>query len=213
MGGDKALLELAGRPLVLYMVEKLRPLVAEITLVGAPERYAHLGLPVLPDCEAGRGPVAGIVTALRATRHDWNLIVACDLPLLDPRLLELDLNEAAAAPEMCDAIVPQTEAGAKGWPRTQAHYGTGNEAGEGESGWVRGWQPLAAAYHRRGLPAFERVLASDHPKISRAYDALRVRALIPDVLARFAFSPRMFNNINSPEDYDEAKRILEAGVS
>jgi molybdopterin-guanine dinucleotide biosynthesis protein A len=78
---------------------------------------------------------------------------------------------------------------------------------------VRGWQPLAAAYHRRCLPAFERVLASDHPKISRAYDALRVRALIPDVLARFAFSPRMFNNINSPEDYDEAKRILGAGVS
>ena len=187
MGGDKALLPLAGRPLVLHMVEKLRPLVAEITLVGAPERYAHLGLPVLPDCEAGRGPVAGIVTALRATRHDWNLIVACDLPLLDPRLLELDLNEAAAAPDFCDAIVPQTEAGAKGW------------------------QPLAAAYHRRCLPAFERVLASDHPKISRAYDALRVRALTPDVLARFAFSPRMFNNINSPEDYDEARRILEAG--
>ncbi|MGH8726415.1 MAG: molybdenum cofactor guanylyltransferase [Burkholderiales bacterium] len=187
MGGDKALLELAGRPLVLHMVEKLRPLVSEVTLVGAPERYSHLGLPVLPDCEAGRGPVAGIVTALRATRHDWNLIVACDLPLLDPRLLELALSEAAAAPELYDAIVPQTESG------------------------PRGWQPLAAAYHRRCLAAFERVLASDHPKITRAYDALRVRALTPDLLARFAFSPRMFNNVNSPEEYDEARRILEAG--
>ncbi|MGH9814306.1 MAG: molybdenum cofactor guanylyltransferase, partial [Candidatus Acidiferrales bacterium] len=185
MGGDKALLPLAGRPLVLHMVEKLRPLVAEVALIGAPERYAHLGLPVLPDCEAGRGPLAGIVTALRATRFDWNLIVACDLPFLDPALLELDLNEAAAATDFCDAIVPQTEAGPKGW------------------------QPLAAAYHRRCLPAFERVLASDHPKISRAYDSLRVRALTPDALARFAFSPRMFNNVNSPEDYAEAKRILE----
>ena len=185
MGGDKALLELAGRPLVFRMVEKLRPLVSEVTLVGAPERYAHLGLPVLPDCEDGRGPVAGIVTALRATRFDWNLIVACDLPFLDPALLELALSETEAVRDNCDAVVPQTEAGPKGW------------------------QPLAAAYHRRCLPAFERILASGHPKITLAYDELRVRALTPDVLARFAFSPRMFNNVNSPEDYAEAKRILE----
>jgi len=185
MGGDKALLPLAGRPLVLHMVEKLRPLVSEVMLVGAPERYAHLGLPVLPDCEAGRGPVAGIVTALRATRHDWNLVVACDLPLLDPRLFELDLNQATVAPDLYDAIVPQTEPGQEGW------------------------QPLAAAYHRRCLPAFERVLASHHPKISHAYGVLRVRALTPEELSRFAFDLRMFNNVNSPEDYDEARRILE----
>jgi molybdopterin-guanine dinucleotide biosynthesis protein A len=129
--------------------------------------------------------VAGIVTALRATRHDWNLIVACDLPFLSRALLELDLNEAEAARDNCDAVVPQTEVGPKGW------------------------QPLAAAYHRRCLPAFERVLASDHPKISHAYDALRVRALTPEVLAQFAFDPRMFNNVNSPEDYEAAKRIVE----
>jgi molybdopterin-guanine dinucleotide biosynthesis protein A len=185
MGGDKALLELAGRPLVLHMVEKLRPLVSEVTLVGAPERYAHLGLPVLPDCEAGRGPVAGIVTALRATRHEWNLILACDLPFLARSLVELALNEGEAARDNCDAIVPQTEAGPKGW------------------------QPLAAAYHRRCLPAFERVLASGRPKITDAYDDLRVRALTPEMLARFAFDPRMFNNVNSPENYEEAKRILK----
>lgn len=185
MGGDKALLELAGRPLVLHMVEKLRPLVSEVALVGAPERYAHLGLPVLADCEVGRGPVAGIVTALRAARFDWNLIVACDLPFLDPALLELALSEAEAARGNCDAVVPQSEAGPKGW------------------------QPLAAAYHRRCLPAFERVLASDHPKITHAYDTLRVRALTPDLLAQFAFASRMFNNVNSHEDYEEAKRILE----
>ncbi len=183
MGGDKALLELAGRPLVLHMVEKLRPLVSDFTLVGAPERYAHLGLPVLPDCEAGRGPVAGIVTALRATRSDWNLILACDLPLLEDRFLELMLSEAMAGED--DAVVPQTEPGPKGW------------------------QPLAAAYHRRCLLEFDRILAGDHRKITRAYDALRVRALTPDMLARFAFSPRMFNNVNSPEDYEEARRILE----
>jgi molybdopterin-guanine dinucleotide biosynthesis protein A len=129
--------------------------------------------------------VAGIVTALRATQHDWNLIVACDLPFVAGALLELLLGEAARG--SCDAVVPHTEPGPKGW------------------------QPLCAAYHRHCLPAFERVLSSDHPKVSRAYQSFRVRALTADVLAQVAFTPRMLKNVNSPEDYEEAKRILELG--
>jgi len=180
MGRNKALLEIGGRPMALRMVELMRPLVAEVALVGAPERYGHLGVPVLADCEAGCGPLAGIVTALRATRVDWNLILACDLPFLEASFLEMLLSEASAGERDC--AVPQPP---------------------------DGWQPLCAVYHRRCLPAFERVLASDYPKISVAFDALRVRALTPELLAQFAFDPRMFKNVNSPEEYEEAKRILE----
>ena len=181
MRADKALLEIGGQPLALRMVELIRPLAAEVALVGSPERYKHLGVPVLADCEAGRGPLAGIVTALRATRHDWNLILACDLPFLESSFLERLRAEASAGEH--DAVVPQP---------------------------ADGWQPLCAAYHRRCLPALERVLASDYPKITVAFDALRVRALTSPELARFAFSPRMFKNMNSREDYEEAKRILES---
>ena len=39
-------------------------------------------------------------------------------------------------------------------------------------------------------------------------DSLRVRALTPDRLSQFAFNPRLFKNMNSPEEYEEAKRIL-----
>jgi len=179
MGRDKALLEIGGRPMALRMVERVRPLVAEVALVGAPERYGHLGVPVLADCEAGRGPLAGIVTALRATRLDWNLIVACDLPFLEASFLDMLLSEAN---DEYDAVVPRP---------------------------ADGWQPLCAAYHRRCLPAFERVLMSEYPKISVAFDSLRVRALVPGRLARFAFNPRMFKNMNSREDYEEAKRIIK----
>lgn len=180
MGGDKALLEIGGRPMALRMDELVRPLVAEVALVGAPERYGHLGVPVLADSEAKRAPLTGIVTALRATRHDWNLVLACDLPFLEAGFLEWLLSEASAGEH--DAVVPKP---------------------------ADGWQPLCAAYHRRCLPAFERVLASDHPKISVAFDALRVRALTPELLAKFAFDPRMFKNMNSPEEYEEARRILK----
>jgi molybdopterin-guanine dinucleotide biosynthesis protein A len=166
--------------MALRMVELVQPLVAEVALVGAPERYAHLGTPVLADCEAGRGPLAGIVTALRATQFDWNLVVACDLPFLDAGFLEFLLSEASAGERDC--AVPQP---------------------------ADGWQPLCAVYHRRCLPAFERVLASNYPKITVAFEALRVHAVTPDRLAQIAFDPRMFKNVNSPEEYEEAKRILE----
>ena len=59
MGKDKALLEIGGQPMALRMVELVRPLVAEVALVGSPERYGHLGVPVLADCEVGRGPLRG----------------------------------------------------------------------------------------------------------------------------------------------------------
>lgn len=181
MGTDKGLLEIGGRPLALRMVELVRPMVAEVALVGAPERYAHLGVPVLADSEAKRAPLTGIVTALRDTRHDWNLVLACDLPFLEAGFLEFLLAAASASERDC--AVPQS---------------------------ADGWQPLCAVYHRRCLPAFERVLASNYPKISVAYETLRVHAITPDQLARFAFSERMFKNMNSRQDYEEAKRILES---
>lgn len=180
MGRDKALLELQGQPLVLRTVERLQPVVAEVTLVGAPERYSGLGLRTLADGKMNGGPLAGIVTALRTSGHDWNLVVACDLPYLETRFLEFLLERARVRPEP-DAVIPQT----------------GDD-----------WQPLCAAYHRRSLPALERVLSTDHPKIARAFAELRVRAVTSDELRRFAFSEQLFKNMNTPEDYAEAQRAL-----
>ncbi len=179
MGSDKGLLGLGGRPLVLWTVERLRPLVAEVVLVGAPERYGHLGLPVLADREANRGPLGGLATALAATEYDWNLVLACDLPYLETRFLEFLLELAGVAD--ADAVVPET----------QGH-----------------WQPLCAAYHRRCLPAFERVLAGGHPRIVLAFEQIRVRALSSEELQRFAFEEQILKNMNTPEDYAEAKRLL-----
>jgi len=180
MGRDKALLPLAGQPLALRVAACLKTVAAEVALVGEPDRYVGLGLPVLADREAGKGPLAGIVTALGASSHDWNLVVACDLPFVEPRFLEFLLAQAAEGE--VDTVVPHVDGR---------------------------WQPLCAVYHRRALLVFERVLAEGNPRVARAFEAMRVRAVTEEELERFAFPRRMLKNMNTPEDYEEAKQLLE----
>lgn len=68
-GADKALLPLAGRPLVAHLIARLRPQCAALAINagGDPVRFAFTGLPVLGDETPGQpGPLAGILAAL-----DW----------------------------------------------------------------------------------------------------------------------------------------------
>src|SRR6185437_8626930 len=63
MGRDKAMLELAGKPLVQRAVEKLRRVCAEVFVVGnRPELEAYA--PVVQDLHEECGPLGGIEAAL-----------------------------------------------------------------------------------------------------------------------------------------------------
>jgi molybdopterin-guanine dinucleotide biosynthesis protein A len=86
MGRDKALLELAAKPLVLHAVTKLQRICAEVSILGGNselEAYA----PLVRDLYNGCGPMAGIEAALRSSKHDWNLILPVDVPFLPTFLL------------------------------------------------------------------------------------------------------------------------------
>ena len=86
MGGvDKGLVELDGRPMVAWVLERLAPQVGEL-LINAnqnPERYAAFGHPVVADEIGGfAGPLAGLHAALAAARTPWVVTVPCDSPFL-----------------------------------------------------------------------------------------------------------------------------------
>ena len=127
MGRDKALLPVAGSSAVggsspagglspagrLTMVERTAELVRaaanSVTLIGMPERYAHLGLPVVADVVEDCGPIGGVLTALTVTQADSNLIVACDMPGLTADFL---LRLLAAARDFASTcLVPETASG------------------------------------------------------------------------------------------------------
>ncbi|TAN56249.1 MAG: molybdenum cofactor guanylyltransferase MobA [Rhodospirillales bacterium] len=89
-GADKALIQLAGRPLIAYAVERLQPQATALAISanGDPARFASFGLPVLPDpLPDFPGPLAGILAGMdwaKAVCPDcrWLLTVPCDTPFL-----------------------------------------------------------------------------------------------------------------------------------
>ena len=103
-GADKALLDWHGRPLVLHVAAQVAQAAGSVTLVGAPDRYLALGLPVIPDPVTGFGPLAGLWAALDHSQADWNLVVACDLPHLHAAFLADLLHRANA--EDPDVLLP-----------------------------------------------------------------------------------------------------------
>lgn len=66
-GADKAMVSLAGRPLVSHVQDRLEPQVERLALSanGAAARFGFTGLPVLADAQP-QGPLSGVLAAL-----DW----------------------------------------------------------------------------------------------------------------------------------------------
>lgn len=112
MGRDKALLLVDGVPLAVRVATALRAAGAsEVVAVGgdAPA-LAAVGLATVPDRWPGEGPLGGLLTGMAAAREPIVVTAACDLPSLDPRVVDR-LVGALAASDSVDALaaVPVVE--------------------------------------------------------------------------------------------------------
>jgi molybdopterin-guanine dinucleotide biosynthesis protein A len=113
-GGDKALHEVAGRPLLAHAIERLQPQVSRIMLNanGDASRFSAFGLPVAPDSVEGfAGPLAGVLAGLdwaaeNAPDCDRVVTVATDAPLFPGDLVSRFL--AATENEKTDLACSET---------------------------------------------------------------------------------------------------------
>ncbi|MEO5349559.1 MAG: molybdenum cofactor guanylyltransferase [Magnetococcus sp. YQC-3] len=90
-GVEKALLPLAGRPLLRHVLERLSPQVDRLVISanGDPARFLPFALPVVADLRnQWLGPLAGVEAAFARTDAEWLLSVAVDLPFLPTDLAE-----------------------------------------------------------------------------------------------------------------------------
>ncbi len=87
MGQEKALLTLAGRPLVAHAVTKLDQLCVKVSILSSnPELAAYA--PLVADVHPGCGPMSGIEAALLSAGQAWSLILPVDLPFPPAAFLE-----------------------------------------------------------------------------------------------------------------------------
>ena len=86
MGGrDKGLVELAGRPMIEHVIERVKPQVGSVVINAnrCLDEYRRYGFPLISDARGGfEGPLAGMATALRRCDVAWVMTVPCDSPLL-----------------------------------------------------------------------------------------------------------------------------------
>ena len=180
MGRDKALLEIGGVPLLVRIARLLTPRVAAVKVIGPPERYAALGFPVVPDDRPGQGPLGGLLTALRTSSSEWNLVVGCDLPHLSGEWLEWLIARGLESP--AEAVVPETE---------------------------RGLEPLCAMYRSSCAAALAAAFSQGERKLTEVVSRLTLEKITATQWKAFDPDRVLFKNMNTPADYEQARARLE----
>jgi molybdenum cofactor guanylyltransferase len=184
LGQDKRRLRLwgeSGPTLLEHTLAIARSLSDDVLVVlNDPAAWPRLPARLLPDRWPDAGPLGGIATGLAAARHEWSLVLAADLPLLDAGLL----RELLEQPRRGVALVPR-------------------RAGESRNG--AGDEPLHALYHRACLPLLERRLAQGERQVVAALAELEAQVFSVD-----ESDPRRrsFTNINTPEQLRQVTAAL-----
>ena len=110
LGRNKAVEPVGGEPLVDRVIGRLSDVASQIVVVvNDKERAAELRLPseakVVQDAYPDCGSLGGIFTGLRGADLGWGLVVACDMPFLNVKLLQ----HLVSSTDGFDAVVPMLE--------------------------------------------------------------------------------------------------------
>lgn len=104
MGGqDKGLIDWQGRPLIAHLHAKVRDLTDDLIISCNRNQalYRAFADRLVADEQADfPGPMAGIRAGLQAARHDFLLVIPCDVPNIDLALLQAMRERAASTPQL-----------------------------------------------------------------------------------------------------------------
>ncbi|WP_373536190.1 molybdenum cofactor guanylyltransferase [Microcoleus sp.] len=110
MGTDKALLEIEGKSLLQRALEVAASVTPQVYVLTAwPDRYRSTlteQSQFLLEYNPGSGPLVALTQGLTEIPADWILLLACDLPLLEPQIIQNWASQLTAIPQSTLAIVP-----------------------------------------------------------------------------------------------------------
>ena len=183
MGIDKRFLKLGGATLVRRALSVYERIFTEILIVVAEPvpELTDMGHQVVTDLIPNYATIGGLYTGLSLSHTPRVFAAACDMPFLNPRII-------GHLVEYCgdDVVMPK--------------LGTG-------------LQPMHAVYAKTCLPYFERMMANNNLSIQAVlgHHELQVRLVTEEVLRTFDPQLMSFLNLNTPEDAELARQIVEQG--
>lgn len=178
----KALIQLGDKSVIERLISVLSSQFEEIVIVADEiERYADLGLEILIDLIPGRGPLVGLYTGLTAIRSPYGFVVACDMPFLNPKLIELMKKTINLE---VDVLVPKVK-------------GRLN--------------PLHAIYSRNCVPVIKAKIEQGHFSMRSILPELRVRYLEEEEIKSVCQPEIALFNLNTDQDVEEARRLVKEG--
>jgi len=186
-GRDKAKAEIEGKPMLVRMCDLLRTSgLPRVTVIGPPKKYRKFDIPCVRDRWPGEGPLGGIITALlhAGTVSPYRrhiVVVSCDMPFLTNEWVKSLVGRAIA--NDASVTLPQSD---------------------------RGFEPLCACYRSDALQPLRSAFDSGVRKITDALKILRTEVLDEKEWKRFDSSGRLFWNMNTVADYEEARRVIAA---
>jgi molybdopterin-guanine dinucleotide biosynthesis protein A len=183
-GTDKALAQLGGRTMLARMCDLLREVTDSVGIVASSASYSGIDAQMVPDRWPGEGPLGGIVTALEQARSSEVraarcLIVSCDMPFLTAEWLQYLC--AHAANSAAQIVVPRS---------------------------AQGLEPLCACWSIDAADTLHGLFDGGVRKVTEVFKHTRTEILDEAHWKRFDSADRLFWNMNTPRDYDDAARIF-----
>ena len=176
MGRDKAVLPLHGRTLLQQTTATLEQVCDQVFILGPRALYGRFG-ECVEDVFVDCGPLGGIHAALLSSTTPYSLITAVDTPFINADFFAYMIERARNS----SAIVTAPRVG----------------------GVV---QPACAVFSRDFLPLAEAALKAGKYKVEPVFPRERTLLLTEADWKQFAKAGEMFENLNTPEEFERARK-------
>jgi molybdopterin-guanine dinucleotide biosynthesis protein A len=102
MGQDKSMMMFHGRPLILNAINIIQDFCDRVVISSDNPAHGFTGCEIWPDEFPVQAPMSGICTCIRRSFTAWNIILSCDMPLVEPALFRHLIGECGDY----DVVIP-----------------------------------------------------------------------------------------------------------
>ena len=88
MGQDKGSLPFGNESMLERIIRIAGEVAGDVIVVARTDQVVPSAVTVANDPVVDQGPLMGIATGLTASRTDFNIVIACDMPLINPLVLQ-----------------------------------------------------------------------------------------------------------------------------